>query len=70
MALAGNNTTMRLRYLASERGEHLTSQISGGNETFTVIRAYDRGSVYAPGSSVATVKGHYTSIDPTASAMT
>jgi hypothetical protein len=63
-----NDTEMRLRYLETERGNHLTrvsSDTGGGNPTFTLTRAFDNTIVGSAGASLATVKTHSPVVDPT-----
>ena len=63
-----NDTEMRLRYLATERGNHLgrvTSDAGGGNATYTLTRAVDNTIVGSAGATLATIKTHGRAVDPT-----
>ena len=74
MALLQPNTEMRLKYLASEKGEKLNTTYTGGananstlnatGETFGSVRAYDSGAALGAGASLATTRTRYAGIDP------
>jgi hypothetical protein len=80
MALRQPNTEMRLKYLASERGEKLsvaytgnanaTSAVGATGETFGATRANDSGVAQAGGASLATIAARYAGIDASISAAT
>ena len=80
MALRQPNTEMRLKYLASERGEKLsvaytgnanaTSAVGATGETFGATRANDSGVAQAGGASLATIAARYAGIDASISSAT
>ncbi len=66
MAISQPNTDMRLHYLASEKGCRCKTVISGGNETYSLITAYDNTTTpVGPGASLATAASYVASVDPT-----
>ena len=80
MALMKNDTEMRLKLLASMKGEKLSvaytgnsnaaSRASATGETFGATRANDSGVAQAGGASLATIAARYAGIDASISSAT
>ena len=66
MAFHGlSDTQRRLFYCESEKGGVLRMDTDADNCTYSVVRSRDAVSVYAPGTSRATIETHCSTVDPT-----
>ena len=74
MAIISPNTEMRLRYLASEKGDWLRFDtldiLPATAATLSLIRAYDGSVAVGTGASLATIATAVVAVDPTITSAT